>query len=112
VLRVPKAWEPYRTPWQGDLGDLQNGLFVLKPRGLVVIVSSGMGWEHASVSRRSRCPSYEDMDYVKRSAWAPEDCAMQLHVPESDHVNAHPFCLHLWRPLEAEIPRPPAIFVG
>jgi hypothetical protein len=36
---------------------------------------------------------------------------MQLHVPVSDHINRHPYTLHLWRPHALEIPRPPAEFV-
>ena len=112
MIGAPVSWEQYRMPGPGGrLGDKQNGLFVIKPKGLTVIISSGGGWEHASVSRRSRCPSYEDLDYVKRMVWDSCDCVMQLHVPATDHVNWHPYCLHLWRPLEAEIPRPPQVFV-
>jgi hypothetical protein len=111
VLQIPDKWNAWRVPYRGFLGDQSNGFFLIQPRGLTVIVSTGYGWEHASVSRRSSCPTYEDMDYVKRSVWAPEDCAMQLHVPESEHISRHPYCLHLWRPLEVDIPRPPAILV-
>jgi hypothetical protein len=32
---------------------------------------------------------------------------MQVHVPASEHINIHPYTLHLWRPLLLEIPRPP-----
>ena len=41
-----------------------------------------------------------------------EEPAMQLHVPTTEHINCHPYCLHLWRPLEAEIPMPPDWMVG
>ena len=27
-------------------------------------------------------------------------------------LDCHPHCLHLWRPLDAEIPRPPGWMVG
>jgi hypothetical protein len=38
---------------------------------------------------------------------------MQLHVrPPADHVNNHEFCLHIWRPLDVDIPRPPSVMVG
>lgn len=109
----PRHLEMYRVELPGyQLGDRQNGCLVIKPRGLGVIFSSGEGWEHVSVSRRSRTPSYEDLDKIKREFWPDDACVMQLHVPASDHVNCHANCLHLWRPLEAEIPRPPAIMVG
>ncbi|EFH8163197.1 hypothetical protein GI328_23040 [Escherichia coli] len=44
--------------------------------------------------------------------WEPEDAVMQLHVPESQHINNHPYCLHLWRPINKEIPLPPQFMVG
>jgi hypothetical protein len=29
-------------------------------------------------------------------------------VPKTDHRNLHPNCLHLWKPVGVEIPRPPS----
>lgn len=111
-LLVPREVELYRVQLPGyPRGDHKNGAFAFRD-GLKAIVSSGMGWEHVSVSRKSRCPSYEDMDRMKHMFWDSEDCVMQLHVPDSEHVNYHPYTLHMWRPLNAEIPRPPAIMVG
>jgi hypothetical protein len=52
------------------------------------------------------------MEQIKRLFFHAHETAMQLHVPACDHVNHHPYCLHLWRPQDAEIPRPPAAFVG
>jgi len=109
----PKLLELHRVQLPGyPLGDLKNGCLDIKPRGLHVLFSNGGGWEHVSVSRRSKTPSYEDMDWIKRQFWSDDCCVMQLHVPVSDHVNCHPNTLHLWRPTDKEIPRPPAILVG
>lgn len=107
-LLVPREAELYRT---GPPGDHKNGAFYFRD-GLFVICSDGAGWEHVSVSRKSKLPSYEDMCRVKDMFWGEEDCVMQLMVPKSEHVNYHPYCLHMWRPLEVEIPRPPMILVG
>ena len=96
----------------GGLGDKQNGAFDCKPNGLHVLISNGDGWEHVSVSRRSRNPSYDDMCWAKSQFWGDDDTVMQLHVPKSDHINCYQYCLHLWRPTEQEIPRPPSIMVG
>jgi hypothetical protein len=86
-------------------------------RPLTVIASCGgqagaEGWDHVSVSLPRRCPTWEEMDFVKRTFFAPDEIAMQLHVAESDHISFHPFCLHLWRHVEHKIPLPPGIFVG
>lgn len=79
---------------------------------LRVVASAGEGWDHVSVSRDRRCPNWPEMDHVKRLLFHDDETAMQLHVPPKDHVSYHPFCLHLWRPHELAIPRPPAWMVG
>jgi hypothetical protein len=33
-------------------------------------------------------------------------------VPIVEHINCHPYCLHLWRPHNVEIPRPPSWMVA
>lgn len=86
-------------------------------RTLNVMVSpgddaTGIFWEHVSVSTPSRTPTWAEMDFVKRLFWADEETVMQLHVPRSQHISFHPYCLHLWRPLRAEIPLPPPETVG
>lgn len=100
----------------GSEGDETCGAFrVPSPTDgatMVVIASSEGGWDHVSVSRRNRCPNWAEMEHVKRLFFREDETAMQLHVPPGDHINCHPYCLHLWRPQNAEIPRPPAIFVG
>lgn len=94
-------------------GDQYNGAAIFKVNGVAlrVIFSNGMGWEHVSVSLRHRCPTWDEMCAVKERFFEPDECVMQLHPPRSDYVNFHPHCLHLWRPLEAEIPRPIAALV-
>lgn len=76
-------------------------------------------WEHVSVTVRNphgvqlpRCATWEQMCKVKDQFWGDDETVMQLHPPKSDYVNQHPFCLHLWRPANETIPRPPSIFVG
>lgn len=72
----------------------------------------GKPWEHVSVSVEGRCPTWGEMDDIKRIFWRDDETVMQLHVPRDEHVNLHPTCLHLWRPTGVEIPRPPTITVG
>lgn len=82
-------------------------------RPLRVIASTGMGWDHVSVSLPARCPSWEEMELVKRVFFLPGEVAMQLHVGEDNHISNHAYCLHIWRPNEGPaIPLPPSIMVG
>lgn len=77
-----------------------------------IIASSGFGWEHVSVSRRDRCPTWDEMCLVKALFWDDDDCVIQHHPPCSEYVNNHPYCLHLWRPIDVSLPMPPSILVG
>jgi hypothetical protein len=79
---------------------------------LRVLASSAAGWDHVSVSLKDRCPTWDEMSAMHRMFFRHDECAMQLHVPEPDHVNLHEHCLHIWRPWKKEIPRPPSILVG
>lgn len=69
-------------------------------------------WEHVSVSTNRRAPNWQEMCFVKDLFWDEEECVMQLHPPKSEWVNNHSYCLHLWKPIQVEIPRPPSIMVG
>ena len=96
------------------------GAFLIPgPNGvdLMIIASpgdahEGVPWEHVSVSTRKRCPNWAEMSFVKDLFWNEEECVMQLHPPKSTWINNHPYCLHLWRPLNGPIPLPPQIAVG
>lgn len=78
----------------------------------LVIASDAFGWEHVSVSRTDRCPTWDEMCQVKRMFWDESDCVLQYHPPKNHYVNNHPYCLHLWRPVGLKIPMPPSIMVG
>lgn len=79
-----------------------------------VIASDGAGWEHVSVSRRDRCPTWDEMCQIKAMFWDEDDCVLQFHPPRSEYINIHPNCLHLWRPTDGNqsMPMPPSILVG
>lgn len=100
----------------GHPGDHGTGCFrVPSPidrAELAIVASDGSGWEHVSVSRANRCPNWPEMEHIKRLFFKDEETVMQLHVPTSEHINKHPHCLHLWRPVQAEIPRPPGWMVA
>lgn len=76
------------------------------------IMSWGAGFEHCSVSLPTRCPSWEQMCSIKEAFWKDDECCMQLHPPKNNYVNNHPYCLHIWRPINSEIPQPPSVMVG
>jgi hypothetical protein len=76
-----------------------------------VIFSWGGGWDHVSVSYPSRCPTWDEMCYIKNVFFEEDECVIQYHPPKGDYVNMHPYCLHMWKPQKQVIPLPPKEFV-
>lgn len=108
--------DKYRVNLYGEKGDDTCGAFFLRYKGtpgtiLRVIASAADGWDHVSVSRTDRCPTWQEMDYVKRMFFKDDEVAFQLHPAVADHINTHPYCLHLWRPTNATFPLPPVEMV-
>lgn len=99
-----------RTEADGGMGEI----FKLGKRYGSVIWSNGGGWEHVSVCpyKRSYTPTWDEMCAVKDMFFHEDETVVQYHPAKSEYVNNMPNCLHLWRPLEAELPTPPAIMVG
>lgn len=64
-------------------------------------------WYHVSMSRTDRIPSYADMFEVKKLMFRASSTAIQVFPPESEHVNHHATCLHLWECLDGNWSSPP-----
>lgn len=79
-----------------------------------VIASDGMGWEHVSVSFKNvdRSPTWDEMCFIKNIFWDDTDTVLQYHPPKSKYINNHPHCLHLWRPIDKDVPVPETYLVG
>ena len=115
TFHVPNKFRIREGRYGSDESYGNNGAFDvrLKHKQIVqVIAGDGLGWEHVSVSRQDRCPTWDEMCQIKAMFWDEEDCVVQYHPPKSDYVNIHKNCLHLWRPTDGELPRPPKIMIG
>ena len=73
----------------------------------LVIWSWGGGWDHVSVSFRDRCPTWDEMCRVKDMFFYPDECCVEYHPAKADYVNICNTCLHIWRPQNVELPKPP-----
>lgn len=100
----------YETAEDGGIGMLYRSG---KPFASV-IWSNGGGWEHVSIAplKRSYTPNWEDMCKVKDMFFRDDEVAVEYHPAKSDYVNNIANCLHLWRPMDVEMPTPPSIYVG
>lgn len=79
-----------------------------------VIWSNGGGWEHVSVSpfKKSYTPTWDEMCSLKDMFFHDDEVVVQYHPAKSEYVNNVPNCLHLWRPIDQQMPTPPSIMVG
>ena len=71
-----------------------------------------IGWEHLSVSFKNKIPSWEVMNEMKEMFWRDDEDAFQYHPIKENYINNNEYTLHIWRPLETNIPVPPHILVG
>lgn len=95
--------------------EYKNGKVKIKQdinKVLHFIFSTGCGFEHLSVSTPVRTPTWDEMCKMKETFWKDDEICMQLHPKKEDYVDNMRFCLHIWRPINQEIPTPPSIMVG
>ena len=115
TFKVPNKFRVREGRMASSDLDGNNGAFLVRlapGQEVRVIDSDAFGWQHVSVSRRDRCPTWDEMCQVKAIFWGDEDCVVQYHPPKEDYVNNHQFCLHLWMPTGQIIPQPPHWMVG
>jgi hypothetical protein len=86
--------------------------FRIKGEHVIAIVTTSDGWDHISVSLEDRCPTWDELEAVKKLFARHDETFVQYHVPVDEHVNIHPYCLHLWRPNDGrELIKPPSELV-
>lgn len=124
-IQVPEKYRIRRGPTASSIKQGNNGQFLLAHPDttdlqLFCQASNGYGWEHVSISvRRSkngdclpRCPTWEEMCFVKETFWEEEDVVIQYHPAKSAYCNDHPYVLHLFRPIGCKIPEPSPLLIG
>ena len=115
TFHVPEKYRVRMGHIASDASFGNNGAFTVplaRSQIAFVIASDQLGWEHVSVSRKDRPPTWDEMCQIKAMFWDDEDCVVQYHPARSEYVNNHPNCLHLWRPTHQALPVPDSILVG
>src|ERR1044072_237889 len=114
-----KPPHPYGSlPSDGNEGAFIIPHYRIANYEFVCIISSLLGWEHVSVTINpkgrdaTRCPTWEEMCFIKDQFWDKDEVVIQYHPREADYVSEHEYCLHLWRPTNQHIPIPPTTMVG
>lgn len=101
--------------------DGNNGAFIIpynKKINLACVVSDGEGWDHVSihvVDKRgciiTRCPTWDEMLFVKDLFFEKDEWTVQYMPPKSKNINVHNYTLHIWKPQDQELPKPPVWLV-
>jgi hypothetical protein len=115
--QVPINIERYRITsglLASDASYGMNGAFVINYAGteLQVIISDGCGWDHVSVSTRHRCPTHDEMTWIKNIFFEDEETVVHFWPKKSEYINCHPYTLHLWRKQGVDYELPPREFIG
>lgn len=115
--QVPQNIERYRIkigPLASDASYGMNGAFTINYAGteLHVIISDGEGWDHVSVSTWHRCPTFDELKWIKNLFWEKDETVIHFWPKESEYVNFHPYTLHLWKKQGVDYELPPKKFIG
>lgn len=108
-MKMTKTIEDARDLKYGNKNNGLNGLFFFLYIGVLlkVIVSDQEDWDHVSISCKSRVPTWDEMCYIKNLFFKNNEWALQYHPAHNKYINDHPNVLHLWRPQNIEVPKPP-----
>jgi hypothetical protein len=86
------------------IDDYSNAARFIRDDGMTVIseVAEYMNrlWLHVSCAHATKLPSWEDLREVKQVFCGPKRLALSIMPSETEYVNVHPYCLHLWCPLD------------
>ena len=77
--------------------------------------TKAFGWEHLAITpqpQRNKVPEWDVMCKVKDIFWDEEECCVEYHPRKSQYINNNEVCLHIWKPLNIELPEPPTILLG
>lgn len=82
--------------WSFDTLTVEHGRVIVTASDFTSIgAPAGEEWLHASMSWQDRLPTYDELVQLHKAVW-PNGYAYQVFAPPSQHVNIHPYALHLW----------------
>lgn len=80
--------------------------------GLAVLIARFIGSDNISAALVILSVLlWDEMCAIKDMFFGEDERVMQFHPPKSEYINNYPYCLHLWKPVDTEIPHPPMICV-
>jgi hypothetical protein len=112
-MKVPNQYRVKKGVLSSDKTFGNNGAFEIPLSNRTtafVIASDGEGWEHVSVhivsEGEERTPTWAEMCKIKDIFWEETETVLQYHPAKEQYVNNHKHTLHLWKPIDIDIPLP------
>jgi hypothetical protein len=107
--KLAEQWRLHAGQLASDRSDGNNGAFIvpIESHSVLAIISDGRGWDHVSVSTKDRCPTWEEMCFVKKLFFRNDETVIQLHPPSRLYIDHQRHTLHLWRHQKSEVALPP-----
>lgn len=108
-------WRVRQGKYATEDVDGWNGQFLVPINGEIylIMISDGMGWKHLSMSNAQKkvLPSWNTMSRAKDLFFADEDWCCQFFPAKEDYINDCEWCLHIWMPLDDELPHPSIVLI-
>jgi len=86
AFKVPEKYRLKTGPMRSDESYGNNGQFIVNnikiKSNILCQASDGFEWEHVSASIINRCPTWNEMCFIKDLFWDDEDCIIQYHPPK------------------------------
>lgn len=114
-LRAAERWRVKTGQMASSETDGFNGHFLVPMEGelWLVQISDGMGWKHISISNAQKkvLPNWTVMSRMKDAFFADDEWAVQYFPAKEDYINSCEWCLHIWSPLNEQLPVPHYVLV-
>lgn len=100
------------NPWSKVRSTVDGGVaYWNKSKRMSVILSgfveiaTARRWIHLSIAKRDQMPTYDELATAKRLFVGDDIPGYFVFAPKAEHVNLHPFALHVWCPIDS-VPLP------
>lgn len=96
---LPNEWS--RNLMSPTVGAYYNSKKKLRVLAEIQTIQGSSGeWLHVSYWHKNRVPNHATTTLVKELFIGDNREAIAVFPPKSRYVNVHPYCLHLWSPLD------------
>lgn len=114
-LSRANRWRIRKGKFASTEVDGWNGHFLVPLEGelWLVIISDGLGFKHLSVTNAQKkiLPGWNILTRLKDLFYGDDEWAVVYFPAKEEYIDDHPYCHHLWCPLNDLLPKPSIVLV-